>query len=207
HLARTELAPPPPTNGEVLLTVAHLSDLHLCDAQSPARAEFLDRWVDPDSPLREHIDEIGTYRPQELMTAQVVEAMTRAMNEQGRGPVGGAPFDFGLVTGDATDNSQANEVDWYVTLLDGGTVVPDSGDLTRYEGVADDSFPDDRFWHPQAGSDVPRERYGLPTVPGLLDAVRAPFTATGLRAPWLAVHGNHDQLVQGTVPGAGVLAA
>lgn len=208
HVHRTELAPAPEQLGDALLTIAHLSDLHLCDAQSPARAELLDRWVDPDSALREYINEVGTYRAQELMTAQVTEAMTRALNAVERGPVGGAPYDFGLVTGDNTDNAQANELGWYLALLEGGTVHPDSGDPDRYEGVADDVIADDRFWHPHAGHpDLPRDRYGFPTVPGLLDAVRAPFHATGLAAPWLAVHGNHDQLLQGTVPGRGITAS
>ena len=50
HRHRCDLADPPERPGEALLTVAHLSDLHLCDAQSPARVELLDRWADPDSP-------------------------------------------------------------------------------------------------------------------------------------------------------------
>ncbi|HEV7191763.1 MAG TPA: TIGR03767 family metallophosphoesterase [Jatrophihabitantaceae bacterium] len=208
HQHRTELAPAPARLGTPTVTIAHLSDLHLCDAQSPARAEFLDRWVDPDSALRGHIQEIGTYRAQEMMSAHVAEAMTRALNAIDEGPVGGAPVDFGVVTGDNTDNAQANELDWYLALLDGGTVRPDSGDLTRYEGVADDVVDDERHWHPNAvHPDLPRMRYGLPEVPGLLDAVRAPFDATGLDVPWLAVHGNHDQLLQGTVPGSAALAA
>lgn len=208
HVDRTELAAAPSEPGAPLLTVAHLSDLHLCDAQSPARAEFLDRWVDPDSPLRAHIEEIGTYRPQEMMTAQVTEAMSRALNTLARGPVGGAAFDFGLVTGDNTDNAQTNELDWYLALLEGGTVRPDSGALDRYEGVADDAVEDERFWHPGGlHRDLPRERYGFPAVPGLLDAVRTSFAATGLDTEWLAVHGNHDQLLQGTVPGYAALAA
>ena len=208
HVERTDLADAAADRGEVMLTIAHLSDLHLCDAQSPARVEFLDRWVDPDSPLRDQIHEIGTYRAQEVLTAQVAEAMTRALNELARGPVGGAPFDFGLVTGDNTDNSQANELDWYLALLEGGPVRPDSGDPNRYEGVADDVIDDERFWHPGAvRSDLPRSLFGFPAAPGLLDAVRAPFSARGLNFPWFAVHGNHDQLLQGTVPGSDVLNA
>jgi metallophosphoesterase (TIGR03767 family) len=185
---------------EVLVTIAHLSDIHVCDAQSPARAELLDRWVDADSPIADVIGEVGTYRAQELLTAQVVEAMVRSLNAVRRGPVAGAPVDVALLTGDNTDNCQANELDWYLTLLDGGEVRPDSGDLTRWEGVASSSDQDDRYWHPERGRpDVPRERHGFPVVPGLLDAARSPFTATGLDHPWLAVHGNHDQLLQGTL--------
>ena len=186
---------------EVLATLLHLSDLHVCDAQSPARAELLDRWVDPDSPIADMVGEIGTYRAHELLTAQVVEAMVRALNGVRRGPVAGAPVDAALVTGDNTDNCQANELEWYLTLLEGGEVRPDSGDPTRWEGVAADDDEDDRYWHPERERpDVPRDRYGFPVVPGLLDAARAPFRASGLGHPWLAVHGNHDQLLQGTVP-------
>jgi metallophosphoesterase (TIGR03767 family) len=210
HTRRTELAQPAPDDApmEALLTVAHLSDLHVCDHQSPARIEFLDRWADPDSPILEHLGEVGTYRAQELMTAQVVDAGVRAVNEVERGPVFGAPLDLALVTGDNTDNSQANELEWYLTLLDGGRVHPDSGDLSRYEGVADDVIADERFWRPTSTvPDVPRAAYGFPSVPGLLDAVRRAFDTPGLRVPWLAVHGNHDQMLQGTVPGTGLLGA
>jgi metallophosphoesterase (TIGR03767 family) len=192
---------------ETLLTVAHLSDIHVCDAQSPARTEFLDRWADPDSPILEQVEEIGTYRAQEFLTAHVAEAMVRAVNAVRTGPVGGASVDLALATGDNIDNAQANELEWYLTLLDGGTVCANSGDPERWEGVADETDDDERFWHPDgARSDLPKSRYGFPAVPGLLDAVRAPFEASGLTMPWLAVHGNHDRLIQGTVPGEGLLA-
>jgi metallophosphoesterase (TIGR03767 family) len=202
HSDRTDLAPAPVHPGESLVTIAHISDMHVCDAQSPARAEFLDRWADPDSPVADQLEEVGTYRAQELLTAQVAEAMTRALNSVEAGPVAGAPVDFAVVTGDNTDNAQFNELQWYLALLEGGPVHPDSGDLNRYEGVADDEVPDERFWHPHAGQpDLPRLQYGLPSVPGLLDAVRAPFEGTGLAVPWFAVHGNHDRMLQGTIPG------
>jgi hypothetical protein len=42
-------------------------------------------------------------------------------------------------------------------------------------------------------------------VPSLLDAVRSPFEASGLARPWLAVHGNHDRLLQGTVANSAAL--
>ncbi|MCW2527165.1 MAG: family metallophosphoesterase [Pseudonocardiales bacterium] len=206
HQVRRDLIDGQP-GGDVLLTIAHLSDIHVCDHQSPARVEFLDRWADPDSPLAAQLGEIGTYRPQDMLTAQVADAMVQAVNALQVGPFGGGPIDLALVTGDNTDNAQANELAWYLAILDGGIVHPDSGDLTRYEGVADEVCFDERFWHPESAlADLPRSRWGLPTVPGLLDAVRRPFTASGLDLPWLGVHGNHDRLLQGTVPSVGPLA-
>ncbi len=96
---------------------------------------------------------------------------------------------------------------WNIDLLDGERVRADSGDLRRYEGVADNDplTYDPAYWHPEKppagkGPDVGKRRYGLPTVPGLLDAARRPFRAEGLRMPWYAVFGNHDGLVQGNFP-------
>ncbi len=209
HVVRADLAAAAPGDAsEVLLTVAQLSDLHLCDAQSPARLEFLDRWTDPDSPVRAALGELRTYRAHEMLTTQVAAAMVTAVNAVATGPVGGAPLDLAIATGDATDNAQANELAWYLTLLEGGEVRPDSGDPGRYEGVADDACFDERYWHPESSrADLPRSRYGFPTVAGLLDAARRAFTSPGLDVPWLGVHGNHDEMVQGTWPDGVVAGA
>ena len=196
--------------GVPLLTIGQLSDLHLCDSQSPVRAEFLDRWCDDDAPTKAELDHLGTYRAQDCLTVQVGEAAVRALNAIPAGPIGGGEFDWAIVTGDVVDNAQSNELNWYLSLLDGGRLLPDSGEPDRYEGVADNAYWDEAFWHPQpmpdGRLDRPHRLHGFPDVPGLLDAIRAPFTAGGLRVPWLAVHGNHDQMIQGTIPAVGPLA-
>jgi metallophosphoesterase (TIGR03767 family) len=208
HLARADLGIAAKSGREnrrsPLLTFSHLTDMHVVDAQSPARVEFLDRYDDAiaDGPL------IAAYRPHEFLTAHVADTMAATVRSLGPGPVSKQKPSFAISTGDAVDNCQENELRWTIDLLDGGgTLRADSGDLSKWEGVADSdpTYYDPHYWHPDGppagkAADNAMTKYGFPRVPGLLDAVRRPFTATGLGISWYAAYGNHDGLIQGNAP-------
>jgi metallophosphoesterase (TIGR03767 family) len=181
--------------GEVLACIAHLTDLHVTDVQSPARFEFINReYADPR--FRELLP---MHRPQEALNAHAIAAMVRALNSIGSAPITGAPLQLAIMSGDAVDNAQWNELATFMTLLDGGLVRADSGG-ERYEGVQSPGWPDDFFWKPDGaikGEDLMRAAYGFPHLPGLLERALGPFRSAGLRMPWLGCHGNHEQVSQG----------
>ncbi len=175
-----------------LASVVHLTDIHLIDAQSAGRVEFLDPFGDPLT---------AAFRPQEVLTTHVAVAMVRRIRALRRGPITGRRFDCAVSTGDNVDNQQRNELDWFLTILDGGRFRPDSGDRGRYEGVQDGVLADDRYWHPDpAFPDRYKRDLAFPSYPGLLDAAIAPLRSPGLRIPWYSTYGNHDGLLQGNVP-------
>src|SRR3954469_4614598 len=194
-----------------LLAFAQLSDVHVVDHQSPARVEWTDRYDDPNATGQVTGIFESAYRPQEMLSAQVGDAMVRAINAVKNGPVTGLPLLFAIETGDNSDNCQYNEVRWNIDVLDGESVGPDRGALARYEGVMDAGplYYDTHSWHPggtpaglghSLADDRYRSVYGFPTIPRLLDAARRPFTAAGLNIPWYTCFGNHDGLSQGNFP-------
>ncbi|MFL6241245.1 MAG: TIGR03767 family metallophosphoesterase [Actinomycetes bacterium] len=197
-----------------LVAFAQLTDVHVVDAQSPGRVEFLDRYSDQQNASPGNLF-TAAYRPQEMLTAHVADAIVRRINAVKVGPVTGRRLTFAISTGDNVDNTQHNELRWLIDVLDGGRVVPDSGDRTKFEGVCDGnpSSYDLQYWHPdgrpagQSQDDYPHAQFGYPRIAGLLDACRRPFNAAGLNIPWYSVFGNHDGLIQGNFPRTPGIAA
>ncbi len=178
-------------NRRSLIYLGHYTDIHMIDAQSPARLDVLDGesmslWA-------------GVARPQDTMQMNVLAEMTKAMNAARLSPLTGAPMAAAVNTGDSADQHSQLELDWYLGMLDGGTFTPNSGKAGEYEGVQ--VWENIWAWHPEDPSQDAFGSYGFPKIPGLLDAaVSQTITSPGLAVPWYAVFGNHDTLLNGVIP-------
>ena len=206
-----------------LLRLVHMTDTHVIDASSPARAEFVELAAATDSRWKIMVP---MFRPHELLQQHALAAMVDTINSLSVAPVSGDPLDVVIVTGDCVDNAQRNELTAYLALLDGGTVhLPydgvqsvaaylgeetvsrgDSGssavDFRNADpsvGVITDAVTDVGFWCPDPSvDDYWKRTYGFSSFSGLLEAIDEPIVSVGLKLPWLGVVGNHDWLRQGT---------
>jgi len=154
-----------------LVVFHHLTDFRLLDEESPLRSEWVDSCPTPLS--------TSAFRPQEALSLQTAAAVVARANRIARSPVTGRPVDFAVHTGNAADNAQYNELRWFLDLMDGKLVNPDSGS-PGYEGV--------------------QEKSPLDAYPDLLQQAQLPFRAPALRYPWYAVVGNSDVLAEGNFP-------
>ncbi len=199
-----------------LVYFGQLSDFQLADEESPARVEVIDPLSTPlNLPFG------AAWRPWEALKPQIDEAMIQQVNKfAGASPVAAGSgarraMDFTIDTGDSADSQQLNETLWVRTLLEGGSLNPNSGvdkskyshplcpnffvpGAARYTGVQDyDDYlegPYPEFYDP----DVPAGPHSAwPKYPGLMDRAQQAFTASGVKVPSYVAFGNHDALVQG----------
>ncbi|WP_022880865.1 TIGR03767 family metallophosphoesterase [Gryllotalpicola ginsengisoli] len=168
-----------------LASLVQLTDLHLADAQSPARFELF------------AASNGSAFRPQEALGTHGAARLIARVNSLARGPFGGRAFDCVVSTGDDTDNAETVELDWRFAVLNGGTITADTGSRERWEGVQ--TSDDELYYTPERR---PAGRWAqFPELPGFFGRAVAPHTGDGLAVPWYAVFGNHDDSVSGSLPG------
>jgi metallophosphoesterase (TIGR03768 family) len=101
------------TNTARLLNFFTITDIHITDKESPAQAIYLG----PKDGVS------SAYSPVMLYTSHVLDAAVQTINAIHRQN----PIDFGISLGDACNNTQYNELRWYVDVLDGKVITPSSG--------------------------------------------------------------------------------
>jgi metallophosphoesterase (TIGR03767 family) len=183
---RTELAPAPTGPGEPIASLWHLSDLHVLDAASPMRFEWIEtlahdpRW----RPL------LHMHRPQESLVPWAVAAHVAAIR-------GDEPVDLVISTGDNIDNAQRNELDAYLALVAGGTsrLSPLGGAQDAPALAPGEVWP---YWSPLADVADSWKPRGFPVIDDLLERAAEPLHSAGVGMPWTSLPGNHDLLCQGT---------
>jgi hypothetical protein len=171
-LERTELGPAS-RPGAVLGTLAHVTDAHILDAQSPARVTFLDRLGPPFQ---------STFRPQETLTSQVLAGTLQAIRALRPDAV--------IQGGDLIDNDQANELALALAVLAGGHARSGNSVRPGYFGVQSALDADPFYYRPDL--DAPRH-------PGLLEEATSSFKSLGVGASWCPVLGDHDILIAGEI--------
>lgn len=174
-----------------IVYLGHLSDIHIIDGQSPARLEPM---VAQSPTLW-----AGSFRPQDTLSTYVASAMVQSIADLRISPVTGAPLAAAFVTGDSADMLSHLELRWYIDILDGVPLTPNSGAEGVYEGVqvwAEAPYA----YHPGDPSGDPYGEYGFPAIPGMLEAaITGTVESPGLPVPWYAVYGNHDTTFLGTL--------
>lgn len=169
---------------------AHLSDIHVIDAQTPARMDA----------IQSIAPELFTdaCRPQDTLTVHVLASVVDSVADAQTSTVTGAPLASALSTGDSADNLAQLETRWYIDILDGKEVLANSGASGVYEGPQVWSEATYAYHPGDPSGDVYGAR-GYPTIPGMLEAaISNPVSSQGLPVPWYAVYGNHDATYMGT---------
>ncbi|MCM2575988.1 TIGR03767 family metallophosphoesterase [Streptomyces meridianus] len=166
-----------------LAAFVQFTDLHLVDVQHPLRYEY----VRPQTG--------SAWRPQEALTVAGAVSLVERVNRLSGAPATGEPVSFVMTTGDNTDNNSRAELDWYLSVMSGGRITPDTGDPRRYEGVQNGGS--DLYWQADSDQRDADKRLGFPRIHGYLDAAIRTVVSPGLNVPWYSTVGNHDSLPGG----------
>ena len=141
-----------------LLRFFTMSDIHLVDEETPTSAIYYS-YMGGGSP--------SGYSASMLLTTQMLNAAVQTVNVLNKQ----SQFDFGISLGDDCDNTQYNELRWFIDVLDGKLINPDSG-------VKDDPIPG------------PNNDYQ--------DTFQA--EGLDKEIPWYQTLGNHDHFWKGSYP-------
>ncbi|MET7988201.1 TIGR03767 family metallophosphoesterase [Streptomyces sp. NPDC005281] len=166
-----------------LAAFVQLTDLHLIDAQHPLRLEYL------------RTQNKSAWRPQETLTVAGAVSLIERVNALRGAPVTGTPLHFVMTTGDNTDNNSKTELDWFLKVMSGGRITPNSGDPRHYEGVQASGLK--TYWQPDAALRDADKQLGFPRLQGFLEAAIRELRSPGLSLPWYSTVGNHDALPLG----------
>lgn len=147
------------TNTARLLNFFTISDVHITDKESPAQAIYFGYKGGPGL--------TSAYSPGMLYSTQILDAAVQTINVLNKKN----PFDFGISLGDVTNSAQYNELRWFIDVLDGKDINPDSG-------IKDDPIPG------------PSNDYQDKFKAAGLDKT----------IPWYQALGNHDRFWMGTIP-------
>ncbi|ARP70238.1 TIGR03767 family metallophosphoesterase [Streptomyces pluripotens] len=186
RVVRGELAAPRPTRvvrRTALAAFVQFTDLHLTDVQHPLRLEYL-RAYDQHA-----------WRPQEALTVPGAISLVERINALRGAPVTGAPLRFVMTTGDNTDNNARSELEWFMKVMSGGRITPNSGDPQHYEGVQNSGLT--LYWQPGSATRDHDKALGFPNLEGFLAAAIREVRSPGLHLPWYSTVGNHDALPLG----------
>ncbi|MGY2746018.1 TIGR03767 family metallophosphoesterase [Arthrobacter sp. UYCu723] len=179
-----------------LAAFGHLTDSHVLDAANPGRLSFLWQYLD----FAEGFPNSGKFRPQDLLTIHVLNAMVGRLNAVGRGPVSQRALDCLVITGDLTNSYALTELSAAVGVFKG--VPVSSHPAGSYQGIQDHGPAplelSKSIWHPEPETsllppDDWKTRHGYPTVPGFLAAAIKPVAAEGSDFRWYIGVGNHDE--------------
>ncbi|WP_030934495.1 TIGR03767 family metallophosphoesterase [Streptomyces sp. NRRL S-646] len=186
RVVRSELAAPKSGRAgrrTALAAFVQLTDLHLIDSQHPMRLEYL-RSTDKHS-----------WRPHEALTVQGAISLVERINALRGAPVTGSPLHFAMTTGDNTDNNAKSELDWFLKIMSGGKIRPNSGDPRHYEGVQNSGLK--LYWQPDSTVRDGDKQLGFPHLQGFLAAAIREVRSPGLNLPWYSTVGNHDAMPLG----------